>query len=158
MMKKSWLAVFIVSLAVIPSLASAQEDIGEQLKKMAGDYARGYVSPLIQGWTAGLNSGLYHSADLHDVLGFDVQLKITGSLLGDADKKFKIQMPATITYNPGAGPITLQRGTDYPAEVEVALLSGKRPKQEFMRHLLPYRETRKSYDCPPVSTCRLPRC
>ena len=89
MMKKSWLAVFIVSRAVIPSLASAQEeDIGEQLKKMAGAYAVGYVTPLIQGWTSGLNSGLYHSADLHDVLGFDVQIKITGSLLEDADKKF----------------------------------------------------------------------
>ncbi len=119
-MKKSWLPAIVVLLMTFPTVASAQDDIGEQLRQLVGDNAKSYVSPLIQGWTAGLNSGIYHTADLHGVLGFDVQIKLTGSILQDADKKYKFQMPATITYNA----FTLQRGTDYPAEVEANTIVG----------------------------------
>ena len=68
------------------------------------------------GWGAGLNSGFYHSADLHDILGFDIQVKATFAGLSDEDKTYMFKMPATI------GPYTA--GTDYPAEVKASTVVG----------------------------------
>src|SRR3546814_19293026 len=80
----------------------------------------------------------------------------------DADKKFKIQMPATITYGPGTGPVTLQRGTDYPTEVEANSIVGAKTatsvfetsasipgNQEILRRS---EESRVGKEC--VRTCR----
>lgn len=118
-MKKSWIRAIVVLLAAIPTISLAQDDIGEQLKKMAKVNAQNYVSPLVAGWAAGLNSGIYHSADLHDVLGFDVQLKLTGAVLTDADKKYKFKTPTSI------GPFSQANG-DYPAEIEANTVVGEK--------------------------------
>lgn len=124
-MKKPTLHAMIFLLAVLPTVGLSQDDIGEQLKRMARVNAESYVSPLIAGWASGLNSGIYHSADLHDVLGFDVQIKLTGARLTDADKKYKFKTPASI------GAFT--RGTDYPAEIEANTIAGAKSTVE-VRH------------------------
>ncbi len=87
----------------------AQEDLAKRLGKLAAANAVKYVSPIISGWGADLNSGFYHTADLHDILGFDVQLKISATQLSDEDKKYQFEMPDQITY----GALTLRAGTDY---------------------------------------------
>ena len=69
------IAISITVVALIGSLATAQ-DLAEQLSKMGKDAAEGYVTPLFAGWAADLNSAFYHSADLHDILGFDVGVKV----------------------------------------------------------------------------------
>ncbi|MEX1274303.1 MAG: DUF6588 family protein, partial [Bacteroidota bacterium] len=47
----------------------AQDDLGKQLSKVAGLNAKNYLGSFLSGLGADLNSGLYHSADLHEVLG-----------------------------------------------------------------------------------------
>jgi len=86
-----------------------QEDIGKQLSKVAGENAVSYLSPLLSGLGADLNSGIYHSADLHDILGFDVGVKLSAVLTNDADKTFDFVLPDQIVYSG----LTLRAGIDY---------------------------------------------
>ena len=61
----------ICVLALVGSLATAQ-DLQQQLAKLGHDAAVGYITPILAGWGNDLNSAMYYSADLHDVLGFDI--------------------------------------------------------------------------------------
>lgn len=56
-----------------------------------------------------LNSGFYHSADLHDILGFDVGLKFAAVMVKDEDRVFDLVLPEQIKY----GGVTLNAGVDY---------------------------------------------
>ena len=77
--------VYICVLAIAGSIAIAQ-DLQQQLTKLGKDAAVGYTSPLLSGLGNDLNSGIYYSADLHDVLGFDIGLSFAMSKITDADK------------------------------------------------------------------------
>jgi hypothetical protein len=87
----------------------AQDDLGKQLSKVAGLNAKNYLGSFLSGLGADLNSGLYHSADLHEVLGFDIGLKVGAVMVKDEDRVFDLEMPDQVTY---LG-FTLQAGTDY---------------------------------------------
>lgn len=108
-----------LTLIVAPSLVSAQ-DLGEQLKQLAKVNGERYVAPLLNGWGVALNSGLYHTADVHSILGFDVHIKLTGALIQESDKKYTFETPATI------GAFT--RGTDYPNTVQANSVVGPKDK------------------------------
>lgn len=110
--------VIVLCGALVSSQSGNAQDLSEQLFKLAGLNAKNYVSPILTGWSADLNSGFYHSADLHDLLGFDVQLKFSAAQVLDEDKKYQFQMPSTITYTLAPGITrTFTAGTDYPAQV-----------------------------------------
>jgi hypothetical protein len=100
------------------------------------------VKPIIQGWGADLNSGFYHSADLHDILGFDIQLKLSAARLSDEDKTYNFELPDQITYNT----LTLRAGTDYDKFIRASTAVGAKeetvvrtkptslvPNQEILR-------------------------
>lgn len=108
-----------LALIVAPSMVPAQ-DLGEQLKQFAKVNAERYVAPLLNGWGVALNSGLYHTADVHSILGFDVHIKLTGSLVQEADKKYTFDTPATIGV--------YSRGTDYPNTVQANSVVGPKDK------------------------------
>ena len=113
-----------VLLSVTPSTLLAQ-DLGEQLKQMAKVNAQNYVTPLLNGWGVALNSGFYHSADVHSILGFDVHVKLTGALMQDADKKYAFETPDFPGYvRGGAGP------TGYPGQVEANTVVGDKATKE----------------------------
>lgn len=111
-------------LVISPSLLSAQ-DLGDQMKQMARVNAERYVSPLLNGWGVALNSGLYHTADVHGILGFDIHIKFTGALIQDSDKRYMFQTPDFPGYIRGdAGP------TGYDAEIEAnSVVGGKESKE-----------------------------
>ncbi len=111
-------ALALVLLLSSPGLLA--QDLGSELKKLAGENAKGYVAPLMAGWASGLNSGFYHSADLHDILGFDIQVKGTLAGLTEDDKSFQFRMPSSITYQTQ----TLNAGIDYPAEIKTSTAAG----------------------------------
>ncbi|MBI4417172.1 MAG: hypothetical protein HY563_00240 [Ignavibacteriales bacterium] len=111
-----FLAAVLVVL-VTPSLIKGQ-DLGKQLTQMAKVNAERYAAPLMNGWGVALNSGLYHTADIHGILGFDVHIKLTGSIVQESDKKYLFETPATIG--------SFNRGTDYPAEVEANTVVGSK--------------------------------
>jgi hypothetical protein len=102
--------VVLVGLMIVFSLGvDAQDDLSKQLTKVAGVNAVNYLSPLFSAWGADLNSGFYHSADLHEVLGFDLGLKVGAVLLKDEDKAFDFLLPEQIKYNG----VTFKAGVDY---------------------------------------------
>jgi hypothetical protein len=103
------LIVLAVCLSVFSLSSSAQEDLGNQLSKVASQNAVNYLAPLLSAWGADLNSGLYHSADLHDILGFDAGVKIGAVMVKDEDRVFDLVLPDQIKF----GGITLNAGVDY---------------------------------------------
>jgi hypothetical protein len=115
-MKPTKIALVTLFLVVLSFPLSAQDDLGKQLSKVAGTNAVSYISPLLSAWGADLNSGFYHSADLHDILGFDVGLKAGAVLVKNEDKIFDFVLPDQITYNG----IKLQAGVDYDKVVSGA--------------------------------------
>lgn len=108
-MKAIKLSVFAAMLMLCSTRLFAQDDLAAQLSKVASANAVSYLSPLFSAWGADLNSGFYHSADLHDILGFDVGLKAGAVIVKDQDKVFDFVMPDHVTYNA----VTLQAGVDY---------------------------------------------
>jgi hypothetical protein len=108
-MKLTRIAMLAALFAALSFTLCAQDDIGKQLSKVAGQNAINYVSPLLSGLGADLNSGFYHSADLHDILGFDIGVKLSAVMVKDADKTFDFVLPDQITYSG----VTLKAGTDY---------------------------------------------
>ena len=114
------LAVVGGFLVGVSFTAVAQDDLGKQLSKMVRENAPNYLTPLLSGLGADLNSGFYHSADLHDILGFDIGVKLTAAVVKDEDKTFDFLMPPSIRVPsgiPGGGDVVFLAGTHYPARV-----------------------------------------
>lgn len=114
-------ATILFSVIVVFSAGLYGQDVGAELKKMGGTNAPGYVGPLMAGWGAGLNSGFFHSADLHSVLGFDIQVKMTLAGLSDEDKTYKFQTPSIPGFVRGG-----TGASGYPAEVIANTVVGKK--------------------------------
>ncbi len=126
-MKLTRIVSIIVLLLSLSVAVFAQDDLGKQLSKVAGQNAVSYVSPLLSGFGADLNSGLYHSADLHDILGFDVGVKLSLMGIQDADKTFDFQMPSSIRIPsgiPGGGDVVFVGGTHYASKVVAPTAAG----------------------------------
>jgi hypothetical protein len=116
---KSLIRCFTALLFVcflVGNMATAQ-DLQEQLSKVSKEAVGGYISPILNGWGNDLNSGIYYSADLHDVLGFDVGLKMAASQITDGDKTYSFDLPSTLKITSGSSTITLTAGTDYDKTV-----------------------------------------
>jgi hypothetical protein len=111
----------ICMLTFVGSLATAQ-DLQQQIAKLGHDAAVGYITPILAGWGNDLNSGIYYSADLHDILGFDIGVKAAMSRFTDADKTYSLTLPSSISVKasqlgqtvPGDPSLTFVAGTDYP--------------------------------------------
>ncbi len=112
-MKFTKITALVGLLATLPFAASAQDDLGKQLSKVAGQNAVSYLSPLLSAWGADLNSGFYHTADLHDILGFDVGVKVGAVMVKDADRVFDLVLPDKIVYDGPLGRFTLNPDKDY---------------------------------------------
>ena len=109
-------------IALVSSSVIAQ-DLQKQLSKLGHDAAVGYVSPILSGWGNDLNSGMYYSADLHDVLGFDIGVKFAGSRFNDADKTYNLAIPS-MSVDPANLGITTINGIAVPAGTKINLVSG----------------------------------
>jgi len=103
-----------ISLFIAATAYSQQNDLSAQLSKIVGTNASNYLEPLASSLGAGLNSGIYHSADLHSVLGFDVGVKMSLAMISDQHKTFDFELPDQIKV----GPYTYQAGIDYDKTVQ----------------------------------------
>ncbi|MGD0035862.1 MAG: DUF6588 family protein [Bacteroidota bacterium] len=97
-------SIFRFAIAIICVLTFASgiviaQDLQQQISKLGRDAAIGYISPILSGWGNDLNSGSYYSADLHDVLGFDIGVKLAMSHTTDADKSYTLNLPSTVNIN-----------------------------------------------------------
>ncbi|HEY6953317.1 MAG TPA: DUF6588 family protein, partial [Bacteroidota bacterium] len=101
--------LFVVVFITASAVSLAQNDISAQLTKLLDANATGYMEPFASALGADLNSGLYHSADLHSVLGFDIGLKVGYSTVPSDHRTFDFMLPNQIKF----GVATLNAGTDY---------------------------------------------
>ena len=125
-----------VCLLTFTASLYAQNDLGSQLSKVAGTNAKSYLESFLSGLGADLNSGLYHSADLHGVLGFDLGLKVGAVMVKDEDRVFDFEMPDRVTYSG----VTLTAGTDYDKMITAAptVLGEKGGKEVRVKSTSPY--------------------
>ena len=121
-------------IAAIAGGKAGAQDLKQQLTKLGHDAAVGYITPILSGWGNDLNSGIYYSADLHDILGFDIGMKVAMSKLTDADKTYTLTIPSMsvdpsdigittvnidgVNYTiPTGSKLTLTSGVNYPASI-----------------------------------------
>jgi hypothetical protein len=102
-----------MSIVVWTTGIAQQNDLTAQLSKMLSTNAKGYLEPLASGLGADLNSGFFHSADLHSVLGFDIGVKVGLATIKDGNKTFNFALPSSISV----GPVTYVAGTDYDQNI-----------------------------------------
>lgn len=112
-MRSRNLIILLGCLALFSLRSIAQDDLGKQLSKVASQNAVNYLSPVLSAWGTDLNSGLYHSADLHDILGFDVGLKIGAVMVKDEDRVFDLVLPDQMAFSYNGTKYTLNAGVDY---------------------------------------------
>jgi hypothetical protein len=112
--------VAVVFIAVAMILAGvgksfAAVDFQEELKKLAEANAKGYVGPFATAFGTAMNSGLYHTAKPHALLGFDISAKISLVQVNDEDLVFDFIVPTSIPVSiPGYGSRTLDGTILYP--------------------------------------------
>jgi len=100
------------------------QDLGDYLRQLNRTNAEGYVTPLIDVWGAGFNSGFVHSAELHDILGLDIQLKLSLASVRDDQRTYRFRPPDVINVQGRLYTI----GSDYPYDVEAnTALGNKNP-------------------------------
>jgi len=112
---KSIVKYFLVILCFATFVCSfaAAQDLSAELQKVGTQNVKNYINPIFNGFSADLNSAFYHSADLHDVLGFDVGVKVGLARITDEQKTYDFVTPSQLKYS-GA---ILIAGTDYDADV-----------------------------------------
>lgn len=118
--------VAVVAVAALVVGTGRAQDLATQLSKLGQEAAPKYVTPFLSGLGNSLNSAFYHSADLHDILGFDVGVKLAFAGIEDADKTFDLTLPPTITTSG----VTFIRGTHYPTSITSATAVGSKNTTE----------------------------
>jgi len=94
-----WSLTLGLALALVagsPDRVEAQ-DISESLSSLNAENGKLYIGPLSTGLAAALNSGFYHTAEVHDVLGFDAGFRVMGSFVPEDLDTFQPVLPDTIT-------------------------------------------------------------
>ena len=101
-----------LGLVAVPGNRLAAQDISESLSSLNEDNGKLYIGPLSTGLAAALNSGFYHTADVHDVWGFDIGFRVMGSFVPEDLDTFMPILPDSIMvegsvfydpYGPGGG-------------------------------------------------------
>jgi hypothetical protein len=94
---------FLLGIALMGPLGHlfAQDAVTDALKQLSSENVRGYVQPIIDGFGANLNSGLYHSPRLSEG-GFHARIEIIGSgmLITDRERSYFATPPAPFDQEP----------------------------------------------------------
>ena len=113
----------LICISMLSGGIATAQDLQQQLSKLGHDAAIGYVTPILSGWGNDLNSGIYYSADLHSVLGFDIGVKFAMSRFSNADKTYSFAIPS-MSIDPSILGITSINGVSLPAGTKINLVSG----------------------------------
>ncbi len=117
---KAVVGMILIPALLIPVTGLQAQGLEESLQKMLGNNAKEYVQPLVTGFGAGMNSGLYRKAStktgkLPLPIGLDVGLVVNAVAVPDAAKMFEYSMMEnTITF-----PLSSMSGiSTLPAELQ----------------------------------------
>lgn len=89
-MKKKYILIFI-SVFAFSFNAKAQDGLEGILQANIADankLTQAYVNPAMKGLIYGMNSGWYHTAKVHKVLGFDITIGLNASIVPSEDEMF----------------------------------------------------------------------
>lgn len=85
------------------SHADFEEDLGQLLE----ENGTLYMQPLVNSVSIDLNTGLFHTAEVHGLFGFDIGLKMVSVLVPDEAKTFEFVMPDPVTIDIDGNSITI---------------------------------------------------
>lgn len=109
-MKKSIL--ILLGVFTLTFSAKAQDNIEALLLASPNDATKliqGYFNPAMKGFIYSMNSGWYHTAKVHKVLGFDLQIGLSASMVPSEDEIFSL---AGLTSVSGASSAPTFAGKD----------------------------------------------
>ncbi len=98
---KKFISLFITAVLLLAVVGTASAvDFQEELKKMATENAKGYIGPFSTAFGTAMNSGLYHTAKPHGMLGLDISFKFAVVTVPDNAQTFEFVMPTVQLPNP----------------------------------------------------------
>ena len=105
------------------------QSIEETLQDLIEGNAKGYLSPLVTAFGTGMNSGTFHRAKPHKVLGFDVTLNLSVTIIPNSDLEYEFflsdkLLPLTIPLPTGDVDINLAISDLYQTGVKVSTCFG----------------------------------
>jgi len=89
-MKKKYILIFM-SVFALSFNAKAQDGLEGILQANIADankLTQAYINPAMKGLIYGMNSGWYHTAKVHKVLGFDITIGLNASIVPSKDEMF----------------------------------------------------------------------
>ena len=102
---------FIGSLAVaagiLAAVASPVFAFEDELEDLLEDNGKNYIQPIVNSLSIDLNSGFYHTAEVHGMFGFDVGVKAMSIFVPEDDKTFEFSFPEPVSVSVGGESITV---------------------------------------------------
>ncbi len=96
-MKKHTTRLLAIALSFTFAVPAAGQGIAETLKSLLEDNARGYMGPISTAFGTAVNSGTYHRAKPHKVLGFDLTINIAVATVPESGQFYDFIVPEQIT-------------------------------------------------------------
>jgi hypothetical protein len=128
------LVTLLTALALPIALAApaGAVDFQEELQQLTQDNARGYIGPFATAFGTAMNSGLYHTAKPHSLLGFDVSLKASLLQVAEEDLTFEymfphLPIPIDPLYGVPNNTITVDLNQFYPDRVRPTVFGDSKP-------------------------------
>jgi hypothetical protein len=108
-------AGFILAALLLSAhpINAQEEDLSTKLSQFVGENGTKYIQPAISSFSANLNSGIFQSAEVHGLLGFDVGFVAMFAPVPDSKKTFQVTLPETVVYQN----VTYRAGIDYDQSV-----------------------------------------
>lgn len=81
----------IICALLLFSLASAnglEDYLADRIENLNEDLLQAYIQPLVTAFGTGISTGLFHSAYSHEILGFDIGLRMMSIHIPEASKYF----------------------------------------------------------------------
>jgi hypothetical protein len=93
-------AAYVLSILAfsIQSIEAQDHELSTKLSQFVGENGRKYIQPAISSFSADLNSGIFQSADVHGLFGFEVDLVTMFAPVPNDKKTFQATLPDTIVY------------------------------------------------------------
>lgn len=141
---------------VLAAGAQAQEEgsIEDRITTLAAENARLYSHPVSSGLAAGLSSGWFSSGRPMDVLGIDLSVRASGSLIPDKHAAFQPVLPMDETYTVNGQTWTFAEPYGTAEGIETPTATGEgtgvviEPQGPFRDSLLKYGELPQDWAIP----------
>jgi len=108
--------LFTVFLAACLVSGAAFASFEEDLQRLASENATNYISPFVTAFGTNMNTGLYHTAAIHKLFGFDVGIHMMGAIIPDDAMTYTFALPPTLSvFDPTTSTtLTLNSADIYP--------------------------------------------